>query len=79
MQASLLGARIPELPTDTYTRRIVMDRYSKNKKSIYLSDIVLEELLKEAQRLDRSVSWLLTQSWHFSKGLFAKLPTVESK
>lgn len=36
---------------------------SRSKKSVYLPEEILQEIEAEAARLDRSVSWVIKQSW----------------
>lgn len=38
------------------------------KKTIYLPEELLEELKREAERQDRSFSWLLQEAWLISRG-----------
>lgn len=54
-----------------------MKDFTKNRVSVYLKDPVLDSILKEAERLDRSISWLLTTSWEIAKEKLALLPTVD--
>ena len=35
----------------------------KNKKSVYLTEQIIDELQTEASRQERSVSWLLQRAW----------------
>lgn len=38
-----------------------------SKRSVYLTEQILEELLEESKRQERSVSWLLQRAWTLSK------------
>ena len=40
---------------------------TKNKKSIYLRTTILDEIQVEADRQDRSVSWILQRAWILSR------------
>ncbi len=35
----------------------------KGKKSLYLTEKYIEEIQKEAIRLDRSLSWIIRRAW----------------
>ena len=39
----------------------------KRKQSIYLPEEMLEEIEVEAERLDRSLSWLVQQAWRIAR------------
>ena len=42
------------------------------KRSVYLTEQILIELLEEAERQERSVSWLLQRAWILSKNKIKK-------
>jgi uncharacterized small protein (TIGR04563 family) len=46
------------------------------KQSIYLPEDLLAEVRAEAQRQDRSVSWLLQQAWKVARERLKTLPGV---
>jgi uncharacterized small protein (TIGR04563 family) len=48
----------------------------KRKQSIYLPDDVLLDLRAEANRTDRSLSWLIQQAWKLARPNIADLPTI---
>jgi uncharacterized small protein (TIGR04563 family) len=48
----------------------------KRKQSIYLPDDVLLDLRSEANRTDRSLSWLIQQAWKMARANIADLPTI---
>jgi uncharacterized small protein (TIGR04563 family) len=48
----------------------------KRKQSIYLPDDVLLDLRSEANRTDRSLSWLIQQAWKMARPNIADLPTI---
>jgi len=54
-----------------------MTKQDTRKRSIYLKPEMLEELVSEAKRQDRSVSWLLQQAWSLSRTRIMKLPNPE--
>ncbi len=37
------------------------------RKSCYFPDDVIDEIHHEAERLDRSLSWLVCMAWHIAK------------
>ena len=51
----------------------------KRKASLYLPDDILHELQDEAQRLDRSMSWLIRRAWITARDEIAKLPTMSPR
>jgi|13_taG_2_1085334.scaffolds.fasta_scaffold00002_246 uncharacterized small protein (TIGR04563 family) len=53
------------------------NKYAKNKRSIYLSDPIIQELEAEAKRQDRTVSWLIKRAWLESREKIKKYPDVE--
>ena len=40
---------------------------AKNKKSVYLTETIIDEIEQEAKRQERSVSWLLQRAWILSR------------
>lgn len=57
------------LPTATGSR---MKPIKGTKRSVYLTEQTLRELLEESERQERSVSWLLQRAWILSKGKIKK-------
>lgn len=49
-------------------------KVQKVKQSLYMNAEFLAELNAEAKRLDRSLSWLVTQIWSLSKEEIQKIP-----
>ena len=49
----------------------------KQKQSLYFPDDVLREIMREATRLDRSLSWTVQQAWRVAREDVRKLPSVE--
>ena len=47
----------------------------KRKASLYLPDDILHELQDEAQRLDRSMSWILQRAWIMARDQIALIPS----
>lgn len=48
----------------------------KRKQSLYFPADVVEEMEKEAKRLDRSLSWVVQRAWKLAKEEVRNLPTV---
>jgi uncharacterized small protein (TIGR04563 family) len=53
-----------------------MISYEKRKRSLYLPDEYLSEMLHEAKRQDRSLSWIVQQAWLVARDDIKKLPSV---
>ena len=51
----------------------------KRKQSIYLPVEVLLDLRSEANRTDRSLSWLLQKAWKSARANIADLPTIPKR
>jgi uncharacterized small protein (TIGR04563 family) len=49
----------------------------KQKQSLYFPDEMLREIMKEATRLDRSLSWTVQQAWRVAREELRKFPAVE--
>jgi uncharacterized small protein (TIGR04563 family) len=50
---------------------------SKNKRSIYLSDPIIQEIEAEAKRQDRALSWLIKRAWLESREKIKRYPDVQ--
>ena len=46
------------------------------KQSLYFPEDMLEEIQREAQRQDRSISWIVQQAWKVARADIRKLPSV---
>lgn len=49
------------------------------RQSLYFPAPMLEEILEEAIRLDRSVSWVVQTAWQFGKARLAVLHSVSEE
>lgn len=47
------------------------------KQSLYFPVEMYHEIREEAERLDRSVSWVIVQAWRLSKGKIKEIPGVD--
>jgi uncharacterized small protein (TIGR04563 family) len=48
----------------------------KQKQSLYFPDDMLQEIMREATRLDRSLSWTVQQAWRVARAELSKLPAA---
>jgi uncharacterized small protein (TIGR04563 family) len=48
----------------------------KRKQSLYFPEDMLSEIQAEAERQDRSMSWIVQQAWRLSKGEIQRFPSV---
>ena len=47
----------------------------KRKQSLYFPEDMLREIQEEANRQDRSLSWIVQQAWKIAKGELRKVPS----
>jgi uncharacterized small protein (TIGR04563 family) len=52
------------------------DHTDKRKQSLYFPEEMLKEIEHEAQRLDRSLSWVVQHAWKVARERMAKIPGV---
>jgi uncharacterized small protein (TIGR04563 family) len=52
-----------------------MSNNDARKQSLYFPEEMLLEIQQQAQRLDRSLSWVVQQAWKISKGDLHKIPS----
>ena len=48
----------------------------KRKQSLYFPEDMLEEIKREANRQDRSLSWIVQRAWMIARGDIQKFPSV---
>jgi uncharacterized small protein (TIGR04563 family) len=48
----------------------------KRKQSLYFPEDMLAEVQAEAQRLDRSMSWVVQKAWSLAKEKMKDIPSV---
>lgn len=46
----------------------------KRKQSLYFSEDMLQEIVAEAHRLDRSLSWVVQRAWKIARNEIKKMP-----
>jgi uncharacterized small protein (TIGR04563 family) len=49
----------------------------KQKQSLYFPKDMLAEIMREAIRLDRSLSWMVQQAWRIARQEVGKLPSID--
>lgn len=53
-----------------------MASQDKRKQSLYFPEEMLKEIAHEANRQDRSMSWIVQQAWRVARNEIARLPSV---
>ncbi|HET6921649.1 MAG TPA: TIGR04563 family protein [Anaeromyxobacteraceae bacterium] len=48
----------------------------KRKQSLYFPEEMLQEIQEEANRQDRSLSWIVQQAWRAARAQIAKMPAM---
>jgi len=48
----------------------------KRKQSLYFPEDMLKEIQEEANRQDRSMSWIVQQAWRLARGEITRFPSV---
>ena len=51
-------------------------RTDKRKQSLYFPEEMLEEIQVEANRQDRSLSWIVQQAWRLARPDIMRFPSV---
>ncbi|MHB1844045.1 MAG: TIGR04563 family protein [Deltaproteobacteria bacterium] len=46
------------------------------KQSLYFPEEMLQEIQREANRQDRSLSWVVQQAWRIARGDIRRIPSV---
>lgn len=52
----------------------LMASSDKRKQSLYFPEDMLQEIRHEAERLDRSLSWLLQRAWKLARKELSEIP-----
>lgn len=53
-----------------------MAKSDKRKQSLYFPDKMLREIQQEANRQDRSLSWIVQKAWQIARPELARYPSV---
>ena len=48
----------------------------KRKQSLYFPEDMLNDIVAEASRQDRSLSWIVQQAWRIARGEITRFPSV---
>ncbi|MEW5848532.1 MAG: TIGR04563 family protein [Myxococcota bacterium] len=51
----------------------------KRKQSLYFPEEMLREIQQEANRQDRSLSWIVQQAWRIARAEITRFPSVNSE
>ncbi len=70
------------MPCDTVVAMVDSERRTgldvsksdKRKQSLYFPEAMLDEIQKEAQRLQRSMSWVVQRAWKHARREIKSLP-----
>jgi uncharacterized small protein (TIGR04563 family) len=54
-----------------------MSESDKRKQSLYFPDEMLKEMIDEAFRQDRSVSWIVQKAWKTARKDIMKMPSAQ--
>jgi uncharacterized small protein (TIGR04563 family) len=54
-----------------------MARTDKRKQSLYFPEDMLGEIQVEANRQDRSLSWIVQQAWRIARSEIMRFPSVD--
>ena len=52
------------------------EKTDKRKQSLYFNNEMLQEIVSEAARLDRSLSWVVQRAWKIARSHIKKMPGV---
>lgn len=53
-----------------------LKRTDKRKQSLYFPEDMLKEIQYEANRQDRSLSWIVQQAWRLSRSEITRFPSM---
>ena len=72
------GTRAAFFPPDPSRDKTIgmSETTDKRKQSLYFPEEMLREIQDEANRQDRSLSWIVQQAWKVARGHIAKIPGV---
>jgi uncharacterized small protein (TIGR04563 family) len=51
------------------------EKKDKRKQSLYFPEAMLQEMMSEARRLDRPLSWMVQRAWKIGRAEIKKLPS----
>jgi uncharacterized small protein (TIGR04563 family) len=53
-----------------------MSAPDKRKQSVYFSSAILTEIAEAANRLDRSMSWMVQKAWRLARAEMKRVPSA---
>jgi uncharacterized small protein (TIGR04563 family) len=53
-----------------------MSNTDKRKQSLYFPEDMLDEIQRQADRQDRSLSWIVQQAWKLARPEMKRIPSV---
>ena len=56
-----------------------MGKSDKRKQSLYFPEEMLQEISREANRQDRSLSWIVQKAWKIARDEISKYPSVNDE
>ena len=70
------GAAFADSPGSTKFWEALMAGTDKRKQSLYFPEDMLREIQEEANRQDRSLSWIVQQAWKIARNEIMRFPSV---
>ena len=70
-----LSANVPQY-TRQSRRRKAEPESDRRKQSLYFPTSMLDEIEAEAQRQDRSLSWIVQQAWKLARSTVTRFPSA---
>lgn len=67
---------VSQVVTSHPLRRLGMAGTDKRKQSLYFPEEMLKEIQEEANRQDRSLSWVVQQAWKIARERIKAFPAV---
>ena len=53
----------------------MVDNRKRQKRSLYFPQEMHDEIKSEAERIDRSLSWVVTKAWKLARDKISNLPS----
>lgn len=66
----------PNSDASTQTPATNVNGQNKRKQTLYLPGSMLNEIMREAVRQDRSLSWLVQKAWRFARLTIKDAPSA---
>ena len=65
-----------QMPSEAAVDMADTKRTDKRKQSLYFPEEMLKEIQLEANRQDRSLSWIVQQAWRIARNEIMRFPSV---